>query len=399
MGAMQDYLEYEQQYLMHTYKRQPLFIARGAGVRVWDEQGREYLDFLGGIAVNILGHCHPAVVAAVQAQVATLIHTSNLFYTGPQLEVAKFLCEHSPFEKVFFANSGAEANEGAFKLARKYGQLHLSGAYKIISALGSFHGRTLAAVAATGQAKYQKPFLPMPEGFVNVPFNDLAALRASTDARTCAVLLEAVQGESGVHPATQDFLRGVRALCDERGMLLMVDEVQTGMGRTGKWFAFEHYGVVPDVATMAKGLAGGLPISALLARGKALVFEPGDHAATFGGGPTVCAAALATLRTIERERLIDHAAALGKVLLHMLGALPGVAQVRGLGLMVGIDLEAPIAPQVTAEALKQGLIINATGDRTVRMLPALIVTESDLEEGVARLRRALEAVLATAVRP
>jgi acetylornithine aminotransferase/acetylornithine/N-succinyldiaminopimelate aminotransferase len=396
---MRDYLEYEQQYLMPTYKRQPLFIARGEGVRVWDEQGREYLDFLGGIAVNILGHCHPAVVAAVQAQVATLIHTSNLFYTGPQLEVAKFLCEHSPFEKVFFANSGAEANEGAFKLARKYGQLHLNGAYKIISALGSFHGRTLAAVAATGQAKYQKPFLPMPEGFLNVPFNDLAALRASADAQTCAVLLEAVQGESGVHPATQDYLRGVRALCDERGLLLMLDEVQTGMGRTGKWFAFEHYGVVPDVATLAKGLAGGLPISALLARGKALVFEPGDHAATFGGGPTVCAAALATLQTIERERLIAHAAALGKVLTHMLGALPGVAQVRGLGLMVGIDLEAPIAPQVTAEALKQGLIINATGDRTVRMLPALIVTESDLEEGVARLRRALEAVSATALRP
>jgi predicted acetylornithine/succinylornithine family transaminase len=396
---MQDYLEYEQQYLMHTYKRQPLFIARGEGVRVWDEQGREYLDFLGGIAVNILGHCHPAVVAAVQAQVATLIHTSNLFYTGPQLEVAKFLCEHSPFEKVFFANSGAEANEGAFKLARKYGQRHLNGAYKIISALGSFHGRTLAAVAATGQAKYQKPFLPMPEGFVNVPFNDLAALRASADAKTCAVLLEAVQGESGVHPATQDYLRGVRALCDERGLLLMVDEVQTGMGRTGKWFAFEHYGVVPDVATMAKGLAGGLPISALLARGKALVFEPGDHAATFGGGPTVCAAALATLQTIDRERLVAHAAALGKVLLHMLGGLPGVVAVRGLGLMVGIDLETPVAPQVAAEALTQGLIINATGDRTVRMLPALIVTESDLEEGVARLRQALRAVSATAVRP
>jgi predicted acetylornithine/succinylornithine family transaminase len=396
---MHDYLEYEQQYLMPTYKRQPLFIARGQGVRVWDEQGREYLDFLGGIAVNILGHCHPAVVAAVQAQVATLIHTSNLFYTGPQLEVAKFLCEHSPFEKVFFANSGAEANEGAFKLARKYGQLHLNGAYKIISAMGSFHGRTLAAVAATGQAKYQKPFLPMPEGFLNVPFDDLAALRAAADAKTCAVLLEAVQGESGVHPLTQDYLRGVRALCDERGLLLMIDEVQTGMGRTGKWFAFEHYGVVPDVATMAKGLAGGLPISALLARGKALVFEPGDHAATFGGGPTICAAALATLQTIDRERLVAHAAALGKVLLHMLGALPGVAAVRGLGLMVGIDLEAPIAPQVTAEALRQGLIINATGDRTVRMLPALIVTESDLEDGVARLRRALEAVSATAVRP
>jgi predicted acetylornithine/succinylornithine family transaminase len=396
---MHDYLEYEQQYLMPTYKRQPLFIARGQGVRVWDEQGREYLDFLGGIAVNILGHCHPAVVAAVQAQVATLIHTSNLFYTGPQLEVAKFLCEHSPFEKVFFANSGAEANEGAFKLARKYGQRHLNGAYKIISALGSFHGRTLAAVAATGQAKYQKPFLPMPEGFVNVPFNDLAALRASADAKTCAVLLEAVQGESGVHPATQDYLRGVRALCDERGLLLMVDEVQTGMGRTGKWFAFEHYGVVPDVATMAKGLAGGLPISALLARGKALVFEPGDHAATFGGGPTVCAAALATLQTIDRERLVAHAAALGKVLLHMLGGLPGVVAVRGLGLMVGIDLETPVAPQVAAEALTQGLIVNATGDRTVRMLPALIVTESDLEEGVARLRQALRAVSATAVRP
>lgn len=387
---MQDYVEFEDQFLMHTYKRQPLFIARGQGMRVWDEQGREYLDFLGGIAVDILGHCPPAVVAAVREQVGMLIHTSNLYYTGPQLQVARFLVEHSPFEKVFFANSGAEANEGAIKLARKYGQKYLNGAYKVISALGSFHGRTLAAVAATGQEKYQKPFLPMPEGFVHVPFNDLGALEAAVDAQTCAVLLEPVQGESGVHPAAPDYLRGVRALCDRRGLLLILDEVQTGMGRTGNWYAFEHYGVVPDVATLAKGLAGGLPISALLARGKALVFEPGDHAATFGGGPVVCAAALATLQTIERENLVARAAALGRLLLERLQALPGTRALRGLGLMAAIDLEAPMAGTVTTEALKHGLIVNAIGEHTIRMLPALIATEADIEEGVARLKQAME---------
>ncbi len=396
---MRDFVEFEQQFLMPTYKRQPLFIARGQGLRVWDEHGREYLDFLGGIAVDILGHCPPAVVAAVREQVGTLIHTSNLYYTGPQLQVARFLVEHSPFEKVFFANSGAEANEGAIKLARKYGKKALNGAYKVISALGSFHGRTLAAVAATGQEKYQKPFLPMPDGFVNVPFNDLDALEAAVDAQTCAVLLEPIQGESGVHPAAPDYLRGVRALCDRRGLLLIMDEVQTGMGRTGRWYGFEHYGLVPDVATLAKGLASGLPISALLARGRALVFEPGDHAATFGGGPVICAAALATLQTIERDHLVARAAALGQLLRERLQALPGARAVRGLGLMAAVDLESPIASGVNTEALKHGLIVNAIGDHTIRMLPALIATEADIEEGVARLKQAIEAAQIVAPLP
>ncbi len=388
---MQDYVEFEQQFLMHTYRRQPLFIARGQGMKVWDERGREYLDFLGGIAVDIIGHCHPAVVAAVREQAGTLIHTSNLYYTGPQLEVARFLVEYSPFEKVFFANSGAEANEGAFKLARKYGKRYLDGAYKVISAHGSFHGRTLAAVAATGQEKYQKPFLPMPDGFVQVPFNDLGALEAAVDRQTCAVILEPIQGESGVYPATADYLAGARRLCDARGLLLIADEVQSGMGRTGKWFAFEHFGIVPDVATLAKGLASGLPVSALLARGKALVFEPGDHAATFGGGPTVCAAALATLQTIERENLLANAAAMGKLLRERLQALPGVREVRGIGLMAAIDLEAPVAAAVGVGALEQGLIVNAIGEHTIRLLPALIVTQEEIEDGIRRLALAVAA--------
>jgi len=386
-----DYVEFEQQFLMPTYKRQPLFIARGQGMKVWDDRGREYLDFLGGIAVDIIGHCHPAVVAAVREQVGTLIHTSNLYYTGPQLDVARFLVEHSPFEKVFFANSGAEANEGAFKLARKYGKRHLDGAYKVISAQGSFHGRTLAAVAATGQEKYQKPFTPLPDGFVQVPFNDLGALEAAVDRQTCAVILEPVQGESGVHPAAAEYLAGARRLCDARGLLLIADEVQSGMGRTGKWFAFEHFGIVPDVATLAKGLAGGFPISALLARGKALVFEPGDHAATFGGGPTVCAAALATLQTIERDDLLANAAAMGKRLRERLQALPGVRAVRGIGLMAAIDLEAPPAAAVGTRALEEGLIVNAIGEHTIRLLPALIVTAAEIDEGIRRLGLAIAA--------
>ncbi|MBI2862557.1 MAG: aspartate aminotransferase family protein, partial [Chloroflexi bacterium] len=294
---MSRWFDVERQYYMHCFKRLPVVLVRGEGARVWDEDGKVYLDMVAGIAVNILGHAHPALVRAISEQAARLIHTSNLYYTIPQLELAKELVEHSCADQVFYANSGAEANEGAIKLARKWGKLHRGGAYEIICAHNAFHGRTLATVAATGQEKFSAPFTPMPPGFVHVPLNDLAALQAATTDRTCAVMLEVIQGESGVLMANWGYLREVRGWCDRQGLLLILDEIQTGMGRTGRFLAYEHIGIEPDVFTMAKGLAGGVPVGALLAKESAACFEPSDHGSTFGGNPLACAAALATVRT------------------------------------------------------------------------------------------------------
>jgi len=381
---------------MHTYNRQPVVLVRGQGCRVWDEADRSYLDLVAGIAVNSLGHAHPAVAEAVAAQARTLIHTSNLYYTIPQIELAKLLVENSCADRAFFCNSGAEANEGAIKLARKWGKIHRNGAYEIIAALNSFHGRTLATVAATGQAKYQKPFLPMPDGFVHVPSNDLKALKAATSQKTVAVLLEPIQGESGVHPARQEYLQGVRAWCDEQGLLLIFDEVQTGMGRTGKLFAYQHFGVEPDIFTLAKGTGGGLPIGVLLAKEKVCVFEPGDHASTFGGTPLVCAAALATVRTILEQNLPEHAARVGNYFLNRLRELqsrqPLIAEVRGVGLMIGVDLSKDLARKAVAVALEQGLIINATSDRTLRLVPPLIITQVEVDEAIAIMERVLSSL-------
>lgn len=385
--------ELEARYIMHTYKRQPVVFVRGQGCRLWDEAGRSYLDLVAGIAVNSLGHAHPAVAEAVATQVRTLIHTSNLYYTIPQIELAKLLVENSCADKAFFCNSGAEANEGAIKLARKWGKLHRNGAYEVITALDSFHGRTLATVAATGQAKYQKPFLPMPDGFIHVPYNDLDALKAATTQKTVAVLLEPIQGESGVHPARREYLQGVRAWCDEQGLLLIFDEVQTGMGRTGRLFAYQHFGVEPDILTLAKGTGGGLPIGVLLAKEKACVFEPGDHASTFGGTPLVCAAALATVRTILEQNLPENAARVGAYFLARLQELqsrqPLIAEVRGIGLMIGVDLRENLAQKAVATALEHGLIINATGDRTLRLVPPLIISQAEVDEAITIMERVL----------
>lgn len=378
--------ELEKKYYMRTFNRQPLVLVRGEGVRVWDEDGRSYLDMVAGLAVNVLGHCHPAVVEAVTNQAKQLIHTTNLYYTIPQLELAQLLIESSPADRLFFANSGAEANEGALKLARRWGGLNRNGAYEVITANNSFHGRTLATLAATGQPKYHKPFEPMPAGFRSVPFNDLDAIKAATRPETCAIMLEVVQGESGVHLATAEYLRGVRAWCDEQGLLLIFDEIQAGLGRTGKWLSFEHYGVEPDVFTLAKGLAGGVPIGAFLAKEHASVFGPGDHGSTFGGGPLACAAGVATVKTIFEKRLADHSAEMGSYALERLREIqsrrPIVEAIRGLGLMVAFDLKTDSAPLVVAEALKRGLILNATGPRTVRMVPPLILTRSDFDEAL-----------------
>jgi acetylornithine/N-succinyldiaminopimelate aminotransferase len=390
---MSDWRELEAKYLMHTYNRQPAVLVGGQGCRVGDQEGHTYLDLVAGIAVNCLGHAHPAIVSAVQAQVQTLIHTSNLYYTIPQIELAQLLVDNSCADRAFFCNSGAEANEGAFKLARKWGKLHRNGAFGIISAQASFHGRTLATVAATGQAKYQKPFLPMPDGFGHVPYNDLDAVQKATTDQTIGILLEPVQGESGVHPARQDYLQGVRAWCDQKGLLLIFDEIQTGLGRTGKLFGYQHFGVEPDIFTLAKGTAGGLPIGVLLAKERACVFEPGDHASTFGGSPLVCAAAVATVRTILDQNLAGHAAHVGDYfrakLRGLRARLPLVQDVRGLGLMIGVDLARDVARQAVTLALANGLIINATGEHTLRMVPPLILSETEVDEAVEILERVL----------
>ncbi|MBX6770526.1 MAG: acetylornithine transaminase [Chloroflexi bacterium] len=372
---------------MRTFNRMPVVLVRGEGCRVWDEQGESYLDMVAGLAVNVLGHCHPAVVDAITRQARQLIHTTNLYYTIPQLELAQLLIENSCADRIFFANSGAEANEGAIKLARKWGRLKRGGAYEIITATDSFHGRTLATLAATGQPKYHKPFEPMPAGFLSVPYNDLDALKRATSERTCAVMLEVIQGESGVHLADHDYLVGVRRWCDEQGLLLIFDEIQCGLGRTGRFLAFEHHGVEPDIFTLAKGLAGGVPIGAFLAKEACSVFEPGDHGSTFGGGPLACAAGVATVSTILRENLAAHSAEIGAYALGKLRELqarhPVVTEVRGLGLMLAFDLADEIAPALALKALGRGVILNATGPRTIRMVPPLIIGTAEVDEAIA----------------
>ncbi len=391
-------------YLMHTYSRAMIAPVRGSGVRVWDADGKEYLDFLGGIAVCGLGHCHPAVVAAVKKQAETLLHCSNLYLIEGQALLAKALLDGSPFGKAFFCNSGAEANEAAIKLARKYARMrHEDGRYEIVTALGSFHGRTLATVTATGQPKYQKGFEPLPTGFRYVPFNDVAALEKAVSDVTAAVLLEPVQGEGGVHVADEAYLGRARQLCDERGALLILDEVQTGMGRTGRMFAFEHFAIEPDAVTLAKALGGGVPIGAILARDEAAqAFTPGTHASTFGGNPLACAAALAVVETIRAEGLVERAAEMGRYLAGMLGALAGrfpqVAEIRGKGLMLGMefgecegDARGPAAParDVAAACLGRGLLVNAVSDTTLRFLPPLVVGRADIDEAVSILEKAM----------
>ncbi|HLE77171.1 MAG TPA: acetylornithine transaminase [bacterium] len=392
-------VEMSETYLMNTYRRQGVAFASGQGMRLTDVDGREYLDFVAGIAVSALGHSHPALVEAIRSQAGRVLHVSNLYLIPEQALVARWLVEHSVFDRVFFCNSGAEANEAAIKLARKHARRFGPGRYEIIVAEHSFHGRTLAALAATAQPRYQQGFEPLPAGFVAVPLNDIAALRAAVSAATCAVLLEPVQGEGGVLPAEPDYLRAVRTLCDERDLLLIFDEIQTGVGRTGRLFAYEHARIEPDVMTLAKGMGGGVPIGALLAKDAvAQAFQPGDHGSTFGGSPLACAAALAVLTTIEREHLVDNAANVGSYLLQRLRALaaahPLITGVRGQGLMVAVELGADAAPVVDA-CRKSGLLVNAVKPSTLRLVPPLIVTPADVDEAIA----ILETVLASLPEP
>ena len=395
--ASQNWMDRADKVVMSTYGRQPLVLVKGEGCRIWDDEGREYLDFVAGLAVCNLGHAHPEVAAAAAAQLQQLVHTSNLYYTTPMVELAEELVRHSFADQVFFANSGAEVNEGAIKLCRKYArERHGDGRYHIISMRNSFHGRTYGGLSATGQDKFWKGFEPLLPGFIFVPFNDLAALEKATEVGACAVLLEPIQGEGGVCLPGPGFLTGVRQLCDKKGLLLVLDEVQTGLGRTGRLFAHEHYGVKPDVMTLAKALANGLPMGALLATADvAQAFVPGTHASTFGGGPVIAAAAKTAFGLLSNPDFLFQVRQKGDYLGEKAAALqkrfPVIKEVRGLGLIWGLELDQDGTPVVTA-CRERGLLINCTQGNILRFLPPLIVSKEEIDRGLEILTQALEAV-------
>jgi acetylornithine/N-succinyldiaminopimelate aminotransferase len=381
-------------YVAQTYARYPIALVRGKGVRVWDAEGKEYLDFLAGIAVNSLGHCHPAVVRAIQQQSRKLLHVSNLYHILPQSELAQELCYHSFADRVFFCNSGAEANEAAIKLARRYGAEHLGGKYEILSAHNSFHGRTLATLTATGQEKVRAGYDPLPPGFRQIPFNDLrAAEEAIDEQKTAGILVEPIQGEGGINVPDKEYLRGLRELCDRRGLLLIFDEVQTGMGRTGKLFGYEHFGVTPDIMTLAKALGGGLPMGAMLAReAVAKSFVPGSHASTFGGNPLACSAGLAVLRTLLQGGVLKNCAKMESVFVRELGRIKDrfsfIKGIRGKGLILGLELEMEGAKIVDA-CMQEGLLINCTAYKVLRFVPPLTIKPKEIEQGLAIVERVL----------
>jgi acetylornithine/N-succinyldiaminopimelate aminotransferase len=390
-------LEESSRYLMNTYNRFPVVLRKGRGMKVWSADGKEYLDFMGGVAVNCLGHCHPKVVIALQKQAQRLIHVSNYFHIEPQIELARLLVENSFADKAFFCNSGAEANEAAIKLARRYFSEHMAqNRFEIITAFNSFHGRTLATLSATGQEKLRSGFGPPVPGFRHVEFNDIAALEKALTPETCAVMLEPIQGEGGVIIPDAGYLSDVRSLCDRHGILLILDEVQTGMGRTGSLFAYEHFGINPDIMTLAKGLGGGVPIGAMLATEKvSAAFQPATHGSTFGGNPLVCAAAVATVEVIlEDGFVLDQCRRMGAYLIKRLKdfqeEFPSrIAEIRGMGLLVGMELIRDGAPIVRA-CMENGVLINCTAGNVLRFMPPLIVTEKDIDHLADVLEQAFD---------
>ena len=396
---MSTWREVEAKYYMQTVRRQPVVIVRGQGAWVWDENGKEYLDFTAGWAVNNLGHAHPAVVKAIQEQAATLLQTSNQFYTVPQLQLAQLLVEQSCLDRVFFCNSGAEANEGAVKLARKYGRLNRNGAFEVITALNSFHGRTLAMVAATGQRHYQEAWKPLAQGFVNVEYNDSEAIRRATNDKTCAVMLEPLQGEGGVNVPAEGYLKAVREWCDQQGILLIFDEIQTGLGRLGTLFGYQAMGVEPDVMTLAKGLGGGVPIGAFLARERCSVLEPGDHGSTFGGNALTCAAAYASTKYMVDNDVPALGKEIGAYLKQRLEELrarqPAIVDVRGMGLLLAVEFKGEIAAKVLAACNQEGLLLNAVRPNAVRIMPSLMLTTEEVDLGVERLERGIKQAVAS----
>ncbi len=381
----QQWIEKSDKYIMRTYGRYPIVPVRGEGCRLWDADGKEYLDFLGGVAVNNLGHCHPKVVAALQKQAAELIHCSNYYQIPQQIELAELLCKHSFADKAFFCNSGAEANEAAIKLARKYSRdTYGPERYEIITAADSFHGRTMATVSATGQEKVQRFFDPLLHGFKHVPFDDVDALEGAVTATTCAVMLEPIQGEGGVNVPSPGYFQEVRKICDKHDLILIFDEVQVGMGRTGKLFAYEHFDIVPDIMTLAKALAGGAPIGTMLATDRyAAAFVPGTHGSTFGGNPLVCAAAIATVRTILEDGILNRCEEIGEYLEGELETLQHkyhfVKEVRGIGLMIGMALDIS-AGDIVRKGHERGVLLNVTHDTVLRFVPPLTVTKQEIDQ-------------------
>jgi acetylornithine aminotransferase len=371
---------------MNTYARQPVAFERGEGAWLWDTEGKRYLDALSGIAVNTLGHAHPRFTAALNAQIGKLIHCSNVYQVREQEWLADKLCALSGMQEVFFSNSGCEANEAAIKLARMYGHNKGIEIPNIIVMEKSFHGRTLATLSATGNRKVQAGFEPLVKGFVRVPYDDLAAVAqvAEHNPDVVAVLVEPIQGEGGIRTPDAAYLQGLRRICDQHGWLLMLDEVQSGIGRTGKWFAHQHTGILPDVMTLAKGLGSGVPVGACLAAGKAAgTFKPGNHGSTFGGNPLACTAALTTLQIMEQDNLLAHAITIGDFLIdsfrERLGKLAGVTAIRGQGLMIGIELDKPCG-ELVGKALAQGLLINVTADSVIRLLPPFVMSQDEAQQ-------------------
>jgi len=393
---MTDWQDLDSKYYMQTIVRIPVTLVKGEGVRVWDDNGREYLDFVGGLAVNCLGHCHPVVVDAVTEQVHTLMQTSLWYYTVPMLRLAELLVKNSCLDKVFICNSGLEANEGAVKLARRYGHLKLNGAYEVITTINSFHGRSLAMTAASGQSKMHEPYIPLPVGFVNVVNNDIEAIKAATTDKTCAVMLEPIQAEGGVNVADDDYLKKVRDWCDQKGILLILDEVQTGIGRLGTLFGYQLYGIEPDIMTLAKGLGGGMPVGALLAKEKAAVFTLGDHNATFGGNPVTSAAAYATLKYVIDHDVVGNAAKTGQYLIAKLKDLQKkysfVTDVRGRGLLLAMEFSSDIGQDILNACLENGMLVNRLKPNAIRLIPPLIITNSDVDEALAILDKSLSSI-------
>ena len=383
--TVNDILEEAKKYIMNTYKRLPLLIVKGRGNRIYDRDGREYIDFVSGLAVNNLGHCNPRVTVAFQKQAQRLVHTSNLFYTEPQINLARLLVENSFADKVFFCNSGAEANEAAIKLVRKYSNDKGNGRYEIITAYNSFHGRTMATITATGQERVHKGFEPLVTGFSYVPYNDADAVEKAITDKTAAILVEPIQGEGGVNVPDEDYLKRLRKICDANGILLVLDEVQTGIGRTGKLFAYQHSGIEPDIMTLAKGLGNGLPIGAMLAKDPiAQAFTPGTHASTFGGTPLVCSAAIEVIKTLtEDEMLLDNCRRMGKYLTEELNSLKEkypqiISNVRGKGLLIGMELSIK-GDDIVQECIKKGVVITCTMERVLSFLPPLDINPVDID--------------------
>ena len=389
----QTLMSLSEKYVAHTYARYPILLVRGKGTRVWDMDGKEYLDFVSGLAVCNLGHCHPKIIKAIQDQAEKLIHISNFYYIEPQIQLASLLCKNSFADKVFFCNSGAEANEGAIKLARKYAKEKMDGErYEIITMERSFHGRTLATLTATAQEKFHKGYSPLMPGFKYIPFNDPEAVRRAIDSKTCAVMLEPIQGEGGVNCPSEGYLKAVREISDEKGTLLIFDEVQVGMGRTGKLFAYEHEGIEPDMMTLAKSLAGGVPIGALLIKKDiAESFKPGDHASTFGGNPLATAAGVAALTAILGEGMLENCQKVGSYFLSRLEEIKKnfsfVQEVRGKGLILGMELKME-GSSIVKEMMQRGFLINCTMGNVLRFLPPLIVTKEEVDQ----MAEALEGV-------